>query len=123
VLPTRLPLHKFYEQLVSTQAVLNRKHLGLSALRSTAVLAARLAMRGQTNFVRSLWKFSRVYSADRQAGDHERPVKYAMRAQAAPVAKPKASDLFVHIPLRKDVAVNGTAAGVADPLSAPRPGR
>ena len=105
VLPTRLPLHKFYEQLVSTQAVLNRKHLGLSALRSTAVLAARLAMRGQTNFVRSLWKFSRVYSADRQHGDHERPVRYAMRAQAAPVAKPKASDLFVHIPLRKNAAV------------------
>ncbi len=30
VLPTLLPLHDFYEELVSTQSVLNRKHLGWS---------------------------------------------------------------------------------------------
>jgi len=46
--------------------------------------------------VRSLWKFSRVYSADRQCGDHARPVTYAMRPPAVQLARPKASDLFVH---------------------------
>jgi magnesium-protoporphyrin IX monomethyl ester (oxidative) cyclase len=100
VLPTRLPLRRFYEELVQTQAVLNRKHLGFAALRDTAKIAARLALRGQTNFVRSLWKFSRVYSPDRQVGDHARPVTYAMRPPAPPVAKPKASQLFVHAPMR-----------------------
>jgi magnesium-protoporphyrin IX monomethyl ester (oxidative) cyclase len=106
VLPTRLPLRRFYEELVNTQAVINRKHFGFTAFRGAVALATRLALRGQTNFVRSLWKFSRVYSADRQHADHERPVPYAMRAQATPVAKPRASDLFVHIPLRKDAAVS-----------------
>ena len=32
VLPTRLPLHQFYQELVKTQAVLARKHLGIAAL-------------------------------------------------------------------------------------------
>src|SRR6266436_840510 len=96
VLPTRLPLRRFYEELVRTQAVINKKHLGWAALREVAGIAGRLLLRGQTNFVRSLWKFSRVYSADRQYGDHARPVRYAMRPPAVQLARPKASDLFVH---------------------------
>ncbi len=96
VLPTRLPLRRFYEELVRTQAVINKKHLGWAALREVAGIAGRLLLRGQTNFVRSLWKFSRVYSADRQFGDHARPVRYAMRPPAVQLARPKASDLFVH---------------------------
>jgi magnesium-protoporphyrin IX monomethyl ester (oxidative) cyclase len=101
VLPTRLPLRRFYEELVRTQAVLNRKHLGLGALCRTSALGARLALRGQTNFLRSLWKFGRVYSADRQCAEHARPVTYAMRPPAPPVARPKARDLFVHVPTRQ----------------------
>ena len=104
VLPTRLPLRRFYEELVRTQAVLNRKHLGLKGLCSVAGIAARLAARGQTNFLRSLWKFSQVYSANRQVADHARPVTYAMRPPATRVAKPKTSDLFVHMPTRRDQA-------------------
>jgi magnesium-protoporphyrin IX monomethyl ester (oxidative) cyclase len=100
VLPTRLPLRRFYEELVRTQAVIDRKHLGFSALRDMTSLLARLTLRGQTNFLRSLWKFSRVYSPERQHADHARPVTYAMRPPAAPIAKPKARDLFVHIPMR-----------------------
>lgn len=79
VLPTRLPLETFYHELVKTQQVLNRKHLGLTALKSTASIAARLLARGQTNFVRMLWKFNRVYHPDRQLADHRRPVRYEMR--------------------------------------------
>jgi hypothetical protein len=99
VLPTRLPLPRFYEELVRTQAVLNRKHLGFSGLRSAAAIAARLAVRGRTNFLRSLWKFSQVYSADRQIADHARPVTYAMRPPVAAAGeRPNARDLFVHRP-------------------------
>jgi hopanoid C-3 methylase HpnR len=96
VLPTRLPLRRFYEELVRTQSVINKKHLGWAALRDVAGIAGRLLLQGQTNFIRSLWKFSRVYSAARQYGDHQRPVTYAMRPPAAQIARPKASDLFVH---------------------------
>src|SRR5437667_7063346 len=96
VLPTRLPLKRFYEELVATQAVINRKHPGLTALREVAGLAARLALRGQTNFLKMLWKFGSVYNRDRQYSDHLRPVTYQMRPPAAVAAKPGARDLFVH---------------------------
>ena len=98
VLPTRLPLERFYEELVRTQQVLNSKHLGWAALREVAAIAGPPA--GQTNFVK-LWKFRRVYSADRQYGDHSRPLTYSMRPPAIQLARPKASDLFVHRCLRR----------------------
>jgi len=106
VLPTRLPLARFYQELVQTQAVLHRKHLGVTALRKTATIAARLALQGQTNFLRMLWKFSRVYNAQRQLADHARPVTYAMRPPPAPGAvRPRARDLYIHVaPARSESA-------------------
>jgi hopanoid C-3 methylase HpnR len=99
VLPTMLPLRRFYEELVKTQAVLNRKHLGLAALRNTFGMACGLLLRGQTNFVRMLWKFNRVYDAERQYGDHLRQVHYALRPPAGPQAsKLAAAQLYVHAP-------------------------
>lgn len=83
VLPTRLPLNQFYEELVRTQQVLARKHLGWRAVRKTAWHAVRLGLRGQTNFLSMLWKFHRVYNARRQLADHERPVTYELSLPAA----------------------------------------
>jgi len=98
VLPTRLPLARFYEELVKTQSVLNRKHLGFAALRATAGLAFRLALRGQTNFIRMLWKFGSVYSRDRQYSDHLKPLQYSMRPpEAHSASRPRARDIFVHL--------------------------
>jgi len=83
---------------VKTQSVLNRKHLGVAALRTTAGLALGLALRGQTNFIRMLWKFGSVYSRDRQYSDHFKPRKYSMRPPEAPgVAPPHTRDLFIHL--------------------------
>jgi hopanoid C-3 methylase HpnR len=79
VLPTKLPLRRFYEELVQTQQVLNKKHLGFAALKTTAGIAARLLLQGQTNFVRMLWKFNSVYDPRLQLADHARPVKYEMK--------------------------------------------
>jgi hopanoid C-3 methylase HpnR len=96
VLPTRLPLDRFYQELVRTQQVLNMKHLGWTALRGTAALALGLLARGQTNFVRSLWKFNSVYNPERQLADHGRPVTYEMRIPAAPLQIGlRKRDLFV----------------------------
>jgi magnesium-protoporphyrin IX monomethyl ester (oxidative) cyclase len=82
---------------VQTQAVLHRKHLGVAALRKTAAVAAGLALRGQTNFLRMLWRFGRVYNAERQYGDHARPVTYAMRPPPAPgTSRPSPRDLYIH---------------------------
>ncbi len=96
VLPTRLPLDKFYKELVKTQGVLNRKHLGFAALRQTAGIAARLLARGQTNFITMLWKFNKVYNAERQYQDHFRPVKYALKPPKSVGVKPSRSELYIH---------------------------
>src|SRR5213594_1630983 len=90
--------YRLFDELVATQAVINRKHLGVTALREVAGLAARLALRGQTNFLRMLWKFGTVYNRDRQYGDHLRPVRYQMRPPVATSVKLRAKDLFIHRP-------------------------
>lgn len=78
VVPTALPLEVFYRELVRTQAVINRKHLGLrTAFGALRVLGGNLA-RGQTNFARMLWRFNRVYNPARQLADHHRPVRYEL---------------------------------------------
>jgi hopanoid C-3 methylase HpnR len=100
VLPTRLPLPEFYAELVATQKVLDKKHLGLRALRSTARIAAGHLLRGQTNFVRMLFKFSEVYAPERQLGDHQRPLVYEIGLPPeAPSPAPVRIDprrLYVH---------------------------
>ncbi len=98
VLPTRLPLDRFYDELVKTQQVLNRKHLGWAALKGTFWLSAKLLAQGQTNFVRMLWKFNSVYNPGRQLADHHQLVRYEIglpRPSAEPLVT---SSLFVHHP-------------------------
>ena len=111
VLPTTLPLPVFYEELVKTQAVIARKHLGVAGLAQTAGIAARLLLHGQTNFVRMLWRFSKVYNGNRQFADHHRPVRYELPRPEIHAIKPRdRRDLFIHTgsgrrPARHDPAV------------------
>jgi hopanoid C-3 methylase HpnR len=100
VLPTRLPLRRFYEEFVRTQDVLNRKHLGLRALYDIFGISVRLLARGQTNFLRMLWKFNQVYNVDRLCRDHEAEVRYAIGLPRAPGVGVRRSqdDLYVHHP-------------------------
>ncbi|MFI2645798.1 hopanoid C-3 methylase HpnR [Streptomyces sp. NPDC018610] len=95
VVPTTLPLERFYEELVRTQSVINRKHLGLrTAFGAARILAGRLA-HGQTNFARMLWKFNDVYNPRRQLADHLRPVRYQLPLPpTAPVGSRR--ELYIH---------------------------
>ena len=81
-----------------TQAVLNRKHLGFAVLRRTFSTAFGLLLQGQTNFLRMLWKFSRVYNPERQYMDHLREVKYALRPPVQGPTKLTHAQLYVHAP-------------------------
>jgi hopanoid C-3 methylase HpnR len=96
VLPTLLPLPDFYEELVKTQQVLNTKHLGWTALKSTARIAAGHVLRGQTNFLKMLWKFNSVYDPNLQLADHARPVTYQMPLPPEPVAGIAPHLLYIH---------------------------
>ena len=102
VLPTRLPLYRFYQELVKTQSVLARKHLGVRALAETTGIVARQLLRGQTNFVKMLWKFDQVYNADRQYSEHQRETEYLLPPPAdSPVVAPDRKELYVHAPARR----------------------
>jgi magnesium-protoporphyrin IX monomethyl ester (oxidative) cyclase len=79
VLPTKLPLRRFYELLVETQATINRKHLGWkTALRLAHILAGQW-LRGQFNTTQMLFRFNKVFNPQRQYGDHHQPVNYELR--------------------------------------------
>ncbi len=102
VLPTRLPLHRFYEELVNTQAVLARKHLGFAALAKTTRIVARQLLHGQTNFAKMIWKFDQVYNADRQYSEHQSEARYLLPPPAErTAAPPDQKELFIHVPLRR----------------------
>jgi hopanoid C-3 methylase HpnR len=96
VLPTVLPLKEFYEELVKTQQILNSKHLGWAALKSTARIAGGHLLKGQTNFVKMLWKFNSVYDPKLQLADHERPVVYPMPLPPKPVSAITSRLLYIH---------------------------
>jgi len=96
VLPTRLPLPEFYEELVRTQQVLNKKHLGWALLKATAATAAGHLLRGQTNFVKMLWKFNSVYNPQLQLADHARPVVYQMPLPPMHATEVNHDLLYIH---------------------------
>jgi hopanoid C-3 methylase HpnR len=97
VLPTTLPLAEFYRELVATQQVLNRKHLGWARLRSVAGPALRLLLRRQTNFLGMLWSFDSVFNPALQLADHERPVTYQLPLPPATPPRDQRA-LYIHRP-------------------------
>jgi len=99
VLPTKLSLDRFYEELVRTQQILNQKHLGFAALKDTFFMSLGFLAKGQTNFVKMLWKFSSVYNAKRQMAEHQREVRYPITLPvAAPPKHVSQSLLYIHKP-------------------------
>jgi hopanoid C-3 methylase len=97
VMETKLPLREFYAELVKTQEIINRKFMGWrTAVALSKILAGQLA-RGQTNFLKMLFKFSKAYNVDRFYEDHFKEVKYAMRRPSEYKRKMKPQDLLVHL--------------------------
>ena len=98
VLPTHLPLPEFYEELVKTQQVLNKKHLGFAAVRKTIGTLGKLLLRGQTNFLRMIWKFDSIFNPALQMADHVRPVQYELPLRPEGGARTDKRALYVHHP-------------------------
>jgi hopanoid C-3 methylase HpnR len=98
VLPTRLPLPDFYSELVRTQQVLNRKHLGWRALRGLTGVLARNVARGQTSGLKMLWKFNSVYDPALQLADHRQPVCYEMSLPPINGSVVDPRSIYIHMP-------------------------
>ncbi len=96
VVPTKLPLEDFYRELVKTQQVLNMKHLKWSAVRGASRIAVQRLVRGQTNFVKMIWKFNSVYDPERQIADHRREVRYEIGLPPVRTIELDRKKLYVH---------------------------
>lgn len=95
VVPTRLPLEKFYEELVKTQRILFKKHMGWQALvGATSIVAGHLA-RGQTNFVKSLWKFGGQYDVQKLLRDHREETRYPIALPQRKADKIDPRELYI----------------------------
>ena len=98
VMETKLPVIEFYEELVKTQEIINRKFMGWrTAVAVSRILAGQL-IRGQTNFLQMLFKFSKAYNAKRFYADHFKEVQYSMRRPTEYKRKMQPQDLHVHTP-------------------------
>jgi hopanoid C-3 methylase len=95
VVPTRLPLEKFYEELVKTQQILFKKHMGWQALVGATSIVAGHLVRGQTNFVKSLWKFGSQYDVQKLLRDHREETRYPISLPERKADKVDARELYI----------------------------
>lgn len=103
VLPTKLPLQVFYRELLKTQRVLYAKHLNLRTAPGLARVCMGLLMRGQTNFVRGMMLYNKVFNHEKLMTDHAQPVRYQIplpppRSAATKEPLAKAAQLYIHPP-------------------------
>lgn len=96
VVPTRLPLDRFYAELVKTQQVMNKKHLRWKAVQDYLPILAKRLAHGQTNFFQMLWKFNKVYDKDLLLADHAMPFKYSIPLPPPSQDKVDPKSLYVH---------------------------
>jgi hopanoid C-3 methylase len=104
VMPTRLPLAQFYRELLHTQCVLYFKQFNLRTAPGRARDLMSVLMRGQTNFLRSIFLYPSIFSLKKMLDDHSRPVTYKMSprpslwqgAPKEPVAK--VPGFYIHAP-------------------------
>ena len=91
VLPTKLPLDVFYQELLDTQWVLYRRHLNWRTTPKLARVLLRNLSRGQINLIRGMMNYKKVYNVEKMLADHARPVRYELPTRAepnAPIARP-----------------------------------
>ncbi len=98
VLPTRLPLAEFYKELVETQRALYQKHMGWRQAYEMMGIIGRRLLRGQTNFLKSLFSLDRVFRPEYLLNDHAQPVAYEMPLAAAPLGALQPAQLYIHPP-------------------------
>ncbi len=100
VLPTKMPLEKFYSELLHTQRVLYSKHLNWRSTKGLAYELGKALIHGQTNFMRGIMNYKKVYNVEKMLADHARPVHYELPVAPppkTPAAVPKGPDLYIHV--------------------------
>jgi hopanoid C-3 methylase len=117
VMPTRLPLIEFYQELVATQRAFYRKFVGWRAAYTAASTVARQLLRGNPNFLKSLYMLDKVYRPELLLADHSAPMTYEIALpEACTVARePTVAQLYIHPPRgRKGRAIDAATENFVD---------
>ncbi len=115
VLPTRLPLAEFYDELVTTQRAFYRKFAGWRTAYTVAGTVARQLLRGHPNFLKSLYLLDRQYRPELLLADHQRPVVYEIPPTWREAPGAARSPLYIHAPRgRKGRAIDAATEGFVD---------
>ena len=116
VVPTRLPLAEFYQEMVTTQRAFYRKFAGWRAAYATAGVVARQLLRGHPNFLKSLYLLDKIYRPELLLADHGKPVTYEIAPPAGRAASAGPSaQLYVHPPRgRKGRAIDAATESFVD---------
>jgi hypothetical protein len=62
---------------------------------SLTIIYSIFCLRGQTNFIKMLWKFQSVYDPKLQFSDHRQPIQYEMTLPPAPQEKVNPKILYI----------------------------
>ena len=83
---------------MTTQRAIYRRHLDWRQLWDASGIAARLLLRGQTNFVKSLFSLNSVYRPELLLADHAAPVDYQMPLPPRAAGEPQrgSRSLYIH---------------------------
>jgi hopanoid C-3 methylase HpnR len=95
VLPTRLPLDRFYEEFVKTQQIIKRSYMSWDALKDIGKIVIANLVRGQFNFLKSIWGFNSIYDPARLLADHEQAVCYEISIPTNPTREIAREDLYI----------------------------
>lgn len=99
VLPTKLPLDEFYEELVRTQMDVYDKVTGLAGILSIAPYLIRNLLRGRTNLLKLFVNYNKVFNSRQLISDHNQPVSYELRLPPEPIDQVDPNQLYVHRPM------------------------
>jgi hopanoid C-3 methylase HpnR len=123
VLPTKLPIASFYRELLQTQRVLYRKHMNWWTAPILARELAQNLLRGQTNFMRGILNYRKVYNVDKMLADHSRPIQYQLPVSLQPVSPlPKAKGPQLYIHAQRDRTARGIDYSIEQFINATRLG-
>jgi magnesium-protoporphyrin IX monomethyl ester (oxidative) cyclase len=96
VLPTKLPLADFYEELVETQMDVYNKITTLAGIFTAAPYVIRSLLRGQSNLLKLFLNYKKVFHPRKLLADHDKPVAYKLRMPPQPVEKVDYQLLYIH---------------------------
>jgi hopanoid C-3 methylase HpnR len=95
VLPTRMPLRRYYEEFVKTQQIMKKSYMSWAALKNIGSTMIGNLMRGQLNFIKSIWGFNSIYDPARLLADHTQSTQYNLSIPTISQGEIEPDDLFI----------------------------